>query len=268
MNSISLTTINIENGNRNPKLIKEKSDLIMKYEPDIILIQESNLKSINLDNKYDLVKYPSDKKNYEKMDIFLKKDSYWNLESFSYIISELGYVKRISKIISVKNKITNKILNIANVHLIGGRFEENDKIGKMLIGNIKTIRNRKNEILEKLVGQHNVNIIAGDFNSDLNCYLNNGTIQEHHLKFMKKISPKKELNIYQEWNNAPYTFLHNNNFLLSTNNENTVTNTSLYNTHPDCIWYKKQLQIIDYKLIDFLTNDLSDHNGIYVKLNI
>ena len=118
MNSISLTTINIENGNRNPKLIKEKSDLIMKYEPDIILIQESNLKSINLHNKYDLVKYPSDKKNYEKMDIFLKKDSYWNLESFNYIISELGYVKRISKIISVKNKITNKILNIANVHLI------------------------------------------------------------------------------------------------------------------------------------------------------
>ena len=103
MNSISLTTINIENGNRNPKLIKEKSDLIMKYEPDIILIQESNLKSINLDNKYDLVEYPSDKKNYEKMDVFLKKDSYWNLESISYIISELGYVKRISKIISVNS---------------------------------------------------------------------------------------------------------------------------------------------------------------------
>lgn len=49
MNTISLITINIEYGKRNPKYIKEKSDLIMKYEPDIVLIQESNLKSINID---------------------------------------------------------------------------------------------------------------------------------------------------------------------------------------------------------------------------
>ena len=267
MDTISLTTINIENGNRNPKLIKERSNLIMKYDPDIILIQESNLDSIDLNEKYNLIQYEH-KKIKEKIDIFLKKNSNWILDSVNHIISELGYVKRICKIISIKNKETNKLLNVANVHLIGGRFEENDKIGKMLIGNIKTIRNRKNEILKKVVNQYNVSIIAGDFNSDLNCYLNHGNLQEEHLKFMKKVSPKKDLEIYKEWNNAPYKYLENNDYILSKNNESKKINTSLFNTHPDSVWYKKHLEISDYKIINFLEDNLSDHNGIYVKLSI
>jgi endonuclease/exonuclease/phosphatase family metal-dependent hydrolase len=267
MNTISLITINIEYGKRNPKYIKEKSDLIMKYEPDIVLIQESNLKSINIDEKYDLIQF-SCKKIKEKMDIFVKKNSPWKLNSLNHIFSELGHVKRICKIISVKNKETNKQLNIANIHLVGGRFEENDKIGKMLIGNIKTIRNRKNEILEKLIHLNNIDIIAGDFNSDLNCYLNDGNLQEQHLKFMMKVSPKKDLEIYKEWNNAPYKFLKNNNYILSKNNDSNTINTSLFNTHPDSIWYKHHLDIQDYKIIDFLTDNLSDHNGIYVKLKL
>ena len=267
MDIISLTTINIENGNRNPKLIKERSNLIMKYDPDIILIQESNLGSINLDEKYNLVKYEHKKIN-EVMDIFLKKDSNWMLDSVNHIISELGYVKRICKIISIKNKETNKLLNIANVHLIGGRFEENDKIGKMLIGNIKTIRDRKNEILKKIVDQYDVSIIAGDFNSDLNCYLNGGNLQEQHLKFMKKVSPKKDIEIYKEWNNAPYKYLKNNSYKLSKNKDTMKVNTSLYNTHPDSVWYKKHLNIKDYKIINFLVDNMSDHNGIYVKLSV
>lgn len=267
MDTVSLTTINIENGNRNPKLIKERSNLIMKYEPDIILIQESNLDSIDLNEKYNLIQYDHKKIN-EKMDIFLKKDSNWILDSVNHIISELGYVKRICKIISIKNKETNKLLNVANVHLIGGRFEENDRIGKMLIGNIKTVRDRKNEILKKIVNEYNVNIIAGDFNSDLNCYLNDGNLQEEHLKFMKKVSPKKDLEIYKEWNNAPYKYLENNDYLLSKNNEAKKINTSLFNTHPDSVWYKKHLNIKDYKIINFLVDNLSDHNGIYVKLSV
>ena len=267
MDTVSLTTINIENGNRNPKLIKERSNLIMKYEPDIILIQESNLDSIDLNEKYNLIQYDHKKIN-EKMDIFLKKDSNWILDSVNHIISELGYVKRICKIISIKNKKTNKLLNVANVHLIGGRFEENDRIGKMLIGNIKTVRDRKNEILKKIVNQYNVNIVAGDFNSDLNCYLNDGNLQEEHLKFMKKVSPKKDLEIYKEWNNAPYKYLENNDYLLSKNNQAKKINTSLFNTHPDSVWYKKHLIIKDYKIINFLVDNLSDHNGIYVKLSV
>ena len=267
MDTVSLTTINIENGNRNPKLIKERSNLIMKYDPDIILIQESNLDSIDLNEKYNLIQYDHKKIN-EKMDIFLKKDSNWILDSVNHIISELGYVKRICKIISIKNKETNKLLNVANVHLIGGRFEENDRIGKMLIGNIKTVRDRKNEILKKIVNEYNVNIIAGDFNSDLNCYLNDGNLQEEHLKFMKKVSPKKDLEIYKEWNNAPYKYLENNDYLLSKNNQAKKINTSLFNTHPDSVWYKKHLNIKDYKIINFLVDNLSDHNGIYVKLSV
>ena len=100
MDIISLTTINIENGNRNPKLIKERSNLIMKYDPDIILIQESNLDSIDLNEKYNLIQYDHKKIN-EKMDIFLKKDSNWILDSVNHIISE--YRKENSKISSRYN---------------------------------------------------------------------------------------------------------------------------------------------------------------------
>ena len=192
MEYVSLVSVNIEYGNRNSKLIKERSEVIMNKDPDVILIQESNLGCINFKNKYKLVEY-NDRKIKEKMDIFLKRESNWELNSIFDFVSELGYVKRICKIIEVISKKTGKKIRIANIHLIGGRFEENDKIGKMLIGNIKTIRERKNEIIDRLVNEYNIDIIGGDFNSDLNCYLNNGMIQEQHLNFMKKISPKKDL---------------------------------------------------------------------------
>ena len=160
MEYVSLVSVNIEYGNRNSKLIKERSEVIMNKDPDVILIQESNLGCINFKNKYKLVEY-NDRKIKEKMDIFLKRESNWELNSIFDFVSELGYVKRICKIIEVISKKTGKKIRIANIHLIGGRFEENDNIGKMLIGNIKTIRERKNEIVNRLVKEYNIDIIGG-----------------------------------------------------------------------------------------------------------
>lgn len=53
---------------------------------------------------------------------------------------------------------------------------------------------------------YNIDIIAGDFNSDLICYLQDELLQ-HHLEYFKKISPKTPIKNFEEWNNAPYTFL-------------------------------------------------------------
>ena len=265
MEFISLASVNMEYGNRNSKLIKERSEVIMHKDPDLILIQESNLECINFENKYKLVEY-HDRKIKEKMDIFLKRESNWELNSIFDFVSELGYVKRICKIIEVRSKKTGKKIRIANIHLIGGRFEENDKIGKMLIGNIKTIRERKNEVVDRLVKEYNIDIIGGDFNSDLNCYLNNGMILEQHLNFMKKISPKKDLEIYQEWNVAPYNYLKRNNYILSIGD--VIENTSLFENHPDSIWFKDKFYQKKYEYIDLLSNNLSDHNGIFVELKL
>ena len=264
MECISLVSVNIEYGKRNGKLIKERSEIIMKKDPDLILIQESNLKSINFKEKYDLIEYSIRNIN-EMMDIFLKKNSKWRLESIFDFISELGYVKRICKIIELRSRETNKKLKIGNVHLIGGRFEENDKIGKMLIGNVKTIRERKNEVIEKLIKDHDIDIVGGDFNSDLNCYLE-GKVQEEHLKFMKKVSPKKDIKIYEEWNISPYNYLKDSDYELSKGN--IIKNTSLYRTHPDSVWYKKSLIHKDFEYIDLMSDNLSDHNGIYVKYEL
>ena len=81
MEYVSLVSVNIEYGNRNSKLIKERSEVIMNKDPDVILIQESNLGCINFKNKYKLVEY-NDRKIKEKMDIFLKSN--WELNLFIY----------------------------------------------------------------------------------------------------------------------------------------------------------------------------------------
>jgi len=182
--------------NRNKPLIKRKSDLISKQKPDIIFIQESNISGIKLDN-YLYIKFPHLAKT-ELMDIYLRKDCNWLKDSIQEITTSLCFTPRSCKIITLKHKTTNQKIKIANIHLCGGRYDENDKIGGMLKGSLKDVRKRKNEIIEILVKTHNVDIVAGDFNSDLICYLNNGTLQNGHLSFFKKIAPKKTYKIYQE----------------------------------------------------------------------
>ena len=267
MSFISIVTVNIEYGNKNRKLIKEKSDIIAKYNTDIILVQECDKTAIDFSNDYNYIDYSS--MNSEIIDVYLKKKSKWIQDSIIEFNTTLSYTTRTCKIICLKNKITNQLIKIANIHLCGGRFDENDKIGGMLIGNLKTIRTKKNEIIEKLVNQYNVDIIAGDFNSDLICYLNNDTLQKQHLNYLQKISPKKSLKVYQEWNSTPYKYLFNNNYSLAFLDTNKNNYTSIYKTHPDSIWFKKGLFIQnEYKYIDLITNTLSDHNAIYTKLQI
>ena len=265
MSTFSLVTANMEYGNRSRKLIQEKGDILSKCSPDIILIQESNTELINFD-KYFLVKY-DDLCNKEKMDIYIRKDSMWEQSDKNMFNSNLGHTGRPTKIIVLKNKITKKEIKISNIHLIGGRFEENDKDGKMLIGNLKDIRNRKTEVLKKLINSYDIDIVAGDFNSDVKCYLNGGILQEGHLKFLQKVSPNKSYEIYREWNIAPFNYLDKNGFKIVKKLD--LVNTSLFNTHPDSIFYKeKNFEIINHKYIDLITDDLSDHNAIYTSFNV
>lgn len=261
MTFISIVSVNIEYGNRNRLKIKERSNIISQYNPDLIFIQECDKTAINLDESYESIYFPII--SSEMIEIYLKKDSEWKQEYVTQFNSELSYTTRTCKVIYLKNKITNKIIKLGNVHLCGGRYDENDNIGKMLIGNLKLIRKRKIEVIETLIKNYNIDIIAGDFNSDIFCYLNN-EIQIHHHEYLNKISPKKSYDIYKEWNIAPYKYLENNNYNLS-NSE--FKFTSIYKTQPDSIWFKN-MSLINYKYLDLITDNLSDHNGIYSKFKI
>ena len=202
MSLISIVTINIEFGKRNRNKIKETSYIIAKNNPDIIFIQEYNKHSIDLNNNYEYIKYLFN----NDIAIFLNKKSDWKQHSIYIFDTIYSYTKRTCKVIYLKNIKTNKIIKLANVHLCGGRFDENDNIGGMLLGSIKDIRKRKNEILDTLINEYNIDIIAGDFNSDLIAYMKN-ELSEHHLKYFNKISPNTKYKILLEWNIAPYKFL-------------------------------------------------------------
>ena len=261
MASISIVTVNIEHGKKSPIKIKEKSDIITNNNPDIIFIQESNKNSINLDN-YNYINY-SPNKGY--IDIFLRKNSDWKQYYITSFNTKYSYTMRTCKIIFVKNINTKKIIKLANIHLCGGRFDENDKIGGMLLGNIKDIHERKNEILKELINIYDIDIVAGDFNSDLICYIQDELLQ-HHLEYFKKISPKTSINIFKEWNIAPYKYLESNNYTLALD-KSKIKYTSMFKTHPDSIWFKNGKQL-DYKYVKLIKHNLSDHNGIYSKIII
>lgn len=130
----------------------------------------------------------------------------------------------------------------------------------MLLGNIKEIRKRKNEVLEKLINNFSVDIIAGDFNSDLICYMNDELLPQQ-LCYFKTVSPKTSVEVFKEWNISPYKYLKSKNFNLAIDKSD-VKYTSIYNSHPDSIWFKNN-SLIDYKYIDLITNDLSGHNVIF-----
>lgn len=264
--NFKLLTINLEYCNKNPKEQKLKGKILSKNNPDIIFVQEGNNDLIQL-NEYNYINnylHPNSH-NDEKMDIYIKKDSNWKILSNIKLYSTLSHEQRNYIILTIKNIYTSKIIKIANIHLCGGRFDENDKIGKMLLGNLKTVRKRKNEIINKLINNLDVDIIAGDFNSDLNCFLNNGIIDKNHLKYFKKISPNTSTNIFVEWNISPYYLLYKNKYELAFSNDKSKKNiTSIFNNHPDSIWFKKnKMKLCYYDYIDFISYNLSDHNAIF-----
>lgn len=264
MKTISISSINIEYGNRNRHKIKEKSDLIAKYEPDIIFLQECDNHLINFSKNYNYVDYSTF--NDEMIEIYSKKSSNWKINSIYQFESLLSYTKRPCKCIELIND--DKLIKLGNIHLCGGRYDENDNIGKMLIGNLKEIRSRKNEVIKRLIDEFKVDIIAGDFNSDLNCYLNS-QLNEDHLSYFKKVAPKKNILTYLEWNVSPYRLLNDNFYKLAYNKDSNYKYTSVYKTHPDSVWYRSSLlNQKEYNYIDLISKDYSDHNGIYVKFNL
>jgi len=274
MTHFRLVTSNLEHGQRNSHLGSQRGQLLTQSHPDVILIQESTPEKLDLGPSYQLLDYsPIDLTTskmdlIERMDIYVHLDSSWKVVQQFQIDSLPQKSPRQSKIVVLQNHLTQKKITIANVHLVGGRYDENDQLGGFLNSDLKTIRQLKIEFLEGLVNQYQVDIIAGDFNSDLNCYLNQGKICPSQLSYFQKASPGKSLQVYQEWNLAPYNYLHSQGYQLAQTLPQ-AKYTSIYQTHPDAIWFRPSSgRQVDYDLIDLLTPNLSDHNGLRISLQI
>jgi len=270
MPPISLVTVDMESGNKNRGRVSQTSELLTRDEPDLVLVQESNCVALDLQDKYQCIEFqakPSGR--VDIVDIYLRHGCQWVQESVNEIVSKLSFTKRSGKMITLQHKTTDQTIRIANVHVCGGRHDENDKIGGMLLGNLKNIRERKTETVREMVDTYKADIIAGDFNSDLVCYLNHGTVQPKHLAYLRRISPQKPTRVYQEWNLAPFRYLSNHGYYLAFDRSIVNKDTSFYETHPDAIWYRNGCgNQTEYHQIDLLTDGLSDHNGLYAKFQI
>lgn len=276
MTKFTLVTLNMEHGNKNPYEGRSRGNLLCQSNPDVIFIQESCPSRIIMDKHYQLLNFSNINNSYkmdqsERMDIYINSESSWKLHHQFQIDNLPQKSPRQSKIIILKNNLTQRQIILANVHLVGGRYDENDNLGGMLKLELSELRNVKNEILKKLVSQYQVDLIAGDFNSDLNCYLQEGVLSSSQLSFFQNVSPGKSLQTYQEWNLSPYNYLYSQDYQLSTNvsKDSVPVYTSIYKNHPDSIWFKKSLgKILSYNILDFLTPNLSDHNGLQITLEI
>ena len=276
MTLFTLATLNMEYGKRYRYPSIGPGSLLSQSEPDIIFIQESCPSKMTLSSNYQLLDFSNLNSSYnmdlsERMDIYINNQSPWKLHHQFQIDTLPRKSPRQSKIVVLVHNSTQKRLVVANVHLVGGRYDEDDRQGGVLKSNLSTLRRLKIEILEHLVAKYQVDLIAGDFNSDLNCYLNKGIVASSQLSFFHKVSPGKSPNIYREWNLAPYNYLQSQGYQLA---QRPIKNsepvyTSIFKNHPDSIWFNPSRgHQKTYNILDFLSSNLSDHNGLQISLEI
>lgn len=268
MTLFKLVTANLEHGRRNCDSGTLKGILLKESQPDIIFIQESTPERLSLGDSYQLLDFPDQNTpsdSSERMDIYYCQNSSWNVTSQTLINSYPQASPRPSLLVTLEHPSTTSFITLANVHLCGGRYDENDQLGGLLRGDLTSIQQLKTELLQDLVENYHVDIIAGDFNSDLNCFLTQGQLCSRQLSFFEKVSPGKSLQVYQQWNLAPFNYLYSQGYQLAyTGSSNgDLMSTSIFGNHPDAIWFKpEKIQYGKQGMIDFLSPNLSDHQGL------
>ena len=269
---VTVVTLNMEYGRTKKRCGVQRGDLLSRSNPDVVLLQESNPSRLQLPSHYELLQFPEKKMDTcERMDIYVNRRSPWDVHERFQLDTLPSVSPRQSKLVTLKHRHTGKRIRVANVHLVGGRYDENDSLGGMLKSNVRTLRRLKNELLTELVQRYHVDIIAGDFNSDLNCFLNGGVVCPSQMAFFRRVAPGKKTHIYQEWNTAPFTYLASQGYRFAADQATLDCRvfTSIFKNHPDAIWFKSTVgTLVAYETMDFLTDQWSDHNGLGVTLRL
>lgn len=274
ISSAAIDTFSIVTANLFLQNTKELVNKIIKDNPTIICTQETNnsFNKLMKKNKYDLVT-TNNNTGTERIDIYIKNGSGITIIKSNIISTEKCHTDRADLIIDVL--YNNTIIKIGIVHLCGGRFDEahfttilkENKI-KDISTKIDKIKEIKEEQINKMIAE-NVDIILGDFNSDIEHYL--GTLNYKQQKYFKDI--EFDDNMIEVWNKKPFELLEEYSSVCGDIDNckkfYNTNHTSKFETSPDAIYYNnKKLTVNNHKIIDLLTNELSDHNGIYAEFRL
>lgn len=139
-------------------------------------------------------------------------------------------------------------ISIASVHLYGGRFDDE------MYETYSDIRDRQ---ISALIG---IDIIGGDFNSNADV---NKVPHKHPI--YKSLKTDIERQVFQNYFISGHKPLLDKGYLPVPVN----SPTDMYGGNPDAIYYNGiKLKLISSEVIDFISKNLSDHNGIFCIFNI
>jgi hypothetical protein len=256
--TISLLTYNIFSGGCN----NFDANIATLPKADLVLTQESSNKIIIHSNKVisgtgteQVAINTREKIDSDKIKIINKIPSQ----------SQGGAAPRNGIIVTYKN------LKIANLHLEGGRF-----VDQNLLNNFDDLLNYKLALLEDIIAQ-SPDIIAGDFNS---VYHQDKLIKQQYLdsqyKYFKELLKRDlneaEINNIKTWNESPFDLLVSKNYTYAIPDIKDASYTNARGkTIIDCIWYKRhKLTQKICKIISVMNdrdiypkNCISDHNPVH-----
>ena len=248
----------------------------IRRKPDVIVMQEApsdqQLHELLEIDDYKISRFTMGANQlYENLMTLQNKLSAWKITSTTIIKSGdkcYGQDKRVSTVQAATHLTTGSQVQIANIHLCGGRFDEK----KLCKPNPKfpsfTVRERKVNMLDKIILQEtNPNIpsiILGDFNSDYLSYkYKHDANKINHLTNLG-CSPTDA----RMWHNAPFELLDTHGYHIG--KERKAKPTSSYGALSDTIWHRGNLTINQNKILDGKNKNFqySDHHGVLASFTV
>ena len=263
MKEISIISANLFNDNYSKKFWNQYKDI------DLLCFQEYPKYKMQI-NGYKLYYNFLSHGKKENIAIHINKKSKWKIISHQIIHDESDLTKRLNLIIQCKHILSYKIINIGIVHLCGGCI---DDAFAMEINDLEKLKHYKINVLKKMIG---VDIILGDFNSDELSWKSNDDEMTKTKKYLLQHNgaTKEKVNL---WTNAPFyylkgleslpkhklfkSFIRRNNFYKSIFFHDKFT-TSVYDNRPDGIWILEKHKYSVRQLVDLISDEISDHNGL------
>ena len=244
------------------------------YGVDVIMIQE-NVPELSLNN----FKLSGEYKDWCR--VAVPQHSEWTLVNAEHTT----YAKKLFQDISpsdphstgyVCTRVTLQLrrrphitINALNVHLCGGRFDD-ERVFKHIyhdcITNLQNFVRWRTKLFNDQMNTCDVDIIAGDFNGDMGYY---ATRQQATTLSTYCKDHKFDIFYINAWNLIPFLWLQANGFTSQAADQH----TSYYENTPDAVWCSRrchwmhQKVILQHKEENIVTN-MSDHNALSAALNI
>jgi len=249
MSNVKLLSLNVEfyNRLRNPSHLSDFGDSLSSLNCDLICLQEDSSDEKDWIKGYSRIVYHHSR--YCTNSIWCKN-------------SKLKYVKEVGnfKLPSVGPSrfcvfVNFKDIIIANTHLTGGRYDD---------VNFKTNTLIKDQQVYSIIKKTNPDIILGDFNGDVSVSQRTITALSNYY-FYNNLNSKDKQTFIEFWSGG-HSMLKNMNYKNVFDDYDEIPTTSIFNSNPDHIYYKKNILVKDLEIIDTIKNNYTDHNGIIVEI--